>query len=443
MRIAIIGAGMAGLAAAHDLQKAGHEVTIYEAAGELGGLAAGFKDPAWDWTLEKFYHHWFSSDDDVIDFLTELGFGDKLRFSSPTTSFYDPEGNFALDKPVLPSGFLSRIVNVLSIPGIGLIPKLRFGAVGVLLALVPDGTFLEKHTADRWMTRAVGAQAHNRIWRPMLIGKFGPMYDRVNMAWLWARIKKRTASLGTYEGGFQAALEDVGQSLRDRDVAIHLNMPVTGIHSAEDGGLTIVIPGDKAHYDRVIATVGPGLLARLAPGLPADYRDQLTSLKSMAALSVVATLDRQLMTEGTYWLNLPADTPDKETNPFPFLALVEHTNWQSPAHYNGDHVIYMGDYMAADHPYMSLSDDNLLDLYLPALKKANSLFDRSWLKRTWVFRVPYAQPVPLVDHSKHIPAIKTPMDGLYLVSMSQVYPWDRGTNYAVEMGRRVAGMIEG
>ena len=64
MRIAIIGAGFGGMAAAYDLKKAGHEITIYESADYVGGLASGFKEPHWDWFVEKFYHHWFQSDKD-------------------------------------------------------------------------------------------------------------------------------------------------------------------------------------------------------------------------------------------------------------------------------------------------------------------------------------------------------------------------------------------
>ena len=50
--------------------------------------------------------------------------------------------------------------------------------------------------------------------------------------------------------------------------------------------------------------------------------------------------------------------------------------------------------------------------------------------------------MPPVGHSENIPSLRTPLPGLYFASMSQVYPWDRGTNYAVEMGREVAQMVQ-
>jgi protoporphyrinogen oxidase len=156
---------------------------------------------------------------------------------------------------------------------------------------------------------------------------------------------------------------------------------------------------------------------------------------------LIVALDRQLMTDGTYWLNLPANSPDKDANPFPFLALVEHTNYLSREHYGGDRIVYMGDYLPTDHPFFKMGEEELAARFLPSLKKVNPDFLPGWIRKRWLFKAPYAQPVPFVNHSKHIPNIRTPVKGVYFASMSQVYPWDRGTNYAVEIGRRAAQMI--
>ena len=441
MKIAIIGAGAGGLAAAHDLAKVGHSIEVFEAGPEVGGLAAGFKDPTWAWTLEKFYHHWFHTDTDILYLLDEIGRADKVRFLSPTTSYYRPGGNFALDKPFLGSGLLGRVVNILSMPGLSLPAKLRFGLGGLYLTLYRDGIALENVTADAWSRRWVGEEAHNLIWRPMLIGKFGPLYDSVNMAWLWARLHKRTAKLGTYEGGFQAALEDIAEAARQQGASIRLNAPVRSVTPAPGGCLTLEAEQAGGVYDVVLSTTSPALMAKLAPALPDAYREQLGALRSLGAMIVVLALERSLMQDGTYWLNLPAVSPEKDQNPFPFLALVEHTNYLPREHYNGDHILYLGDYLAPDHPYFSLSDDEVAALYLPSLRRVNPEFSTEWIRRRWVFRAPYAQPVPLLNHSQRLPDIRTPLSGLYFASMSQVYPWDRGTNYAVEIGRRAARMI--
>jgi protoporphyrinogen oxidase len=441
MNIAIIGAGPAGLAAALDLAKAGHTITIYEAEPNVGGLAAGFREPGWEWSLEKFYHHWFYTDDAMLTLLQELGLREKVIFKQPITSLWHKGKNYPMDKPVTPIALLSRAINVFGLPGMNIIDKLRFGAAALLISKIPNGLYLEKHTADAYMERASGKAAHNMVWRPMLIGKFGPLFDKVNMAWLWARLNKRTAALGTYQGGFQQALDDIAAAVKGRGVTICLNAPIQHIEPTEDGKLSVTVGGERQLYDKVLATTGPGLLAKIAPGIDDHYKRQLTSLQSLAALCVVLAVDRQLMTDGTYWLNLPAKSPNKDENPFPFLALVEHTNYMDASHYGGERILYLGDYLPIDHPHFSMSDEELVEKFLPSLKNVNPAFDRSWIRRSWVFRAPYAQPVPFVDHSQNIPHIRTPMQGLYLASMSQVYPWDRGTNYAIEIGQRAAKQI--
>lgn len=439
--IAIIGAGAAGLAAAWDLTRQGHEVTIYEAGAEVGGLAAGFSTPEWDWSLEKFYHHWFETDTDILTLIDEIGQRHKVRFPWPTTSIWDENGTFAADKQRVASPLLSRVINVLSMPGLSLFDKLRFGLVGFGLTKYHNGITLERTTADAWLRRWVGKRTYEVMWRPLLIGKFGALYDRVNMAWMWARLYKRTARLGTYEGGFQAMLEDLADAVRGAGATLLLDTPVSAIRSAEGGGLTIEAGAHSGQYDRVLSTVGPGLMLKLVPDLPDDYAAQIRALRSTGAVVMVLALDRQLMQDGTYWLNLPASSPDKTTNPFPFLALVEHTNYVEPTHFGGQHIVYLGDYVNADHEYFQLSDDELAERFVPSLAKVNPAFSTDWIQGRWVFRAPYAQPVPFVDHSAAIPAIDTPLDGLYWASMSQVYPWDRGTNYAVEIGRRTAAMM--
>jgi len=84
-RIAIIGAGAGGLAAAYDLARAGQQVTVFEAENYVGGLAAGLKQPHWDWSVERYYHHWFASDRHILSLIDELGWKDQVIFPRPAT----------------------------------------------------------------------------------------------------------------------------------------------------------------------------------------------------------------------------------------------------------------------------------------------------------------------------------------------------------------------
>ena len=88
MNIAVIGAGVGGLTAAYDLVKAGHTVTVYERGEKPGGLAGGFKEERWDWSLEKYYHHWFKTDKPMLSLIDELGLSDNVVFYKPKTVVY-------------------------------------------------------------------------------------------------------------------------------------------------------------------------------------------------------------------------------------------------------------------------------------------------------------------------------------------------------------------
>ena len=433
LRIAIIGAGATGMAAAWDFVHAGHQVEIFEAADRVGGLAAGFKDERWDWTLEKFYHHWFANDHDILKLADEMGVRDQVIFPRPKTSYW-VDG-----KPIRSEISLSALFLPLSPIAI-----LRMGLAGMFVKLSPWWQPFERVTADAWMRRWMGDEAYEKFFQPLLIGKFAEQYEQVPMSFMWARIVKRTLKLGTYTGGFQAFLDELARQLTEQGVSIRLNSPVESIRIS-DGAPTLIVAGEAMRYDRVLSTTSPQLLLRMTEGLAdTPYGRQLADLKSIGGLCVVLALHRQLMPDDTYWLNLPATTADKSHSAFPFLALVEHTNYISREHYGGDHIVYCGDYVPPDHKYFSLDDADLVERFLPALATINPDFRPDWVRKSWVWRAPYAQPVPELHHSRRIPDIKTPYPGLYWASMSQVYPWDRGTNYAVEIGRRAAKLaLEG
>jgi len=413
------------MAAAWDLKKAGHEVTIFESADYVGGLASGFKEPHWDWSVEKFYHHWFQTDKSMFDLIHELGWEDHVLFPRPLTVMYHKGKFYPFDS----------ILKALLFPGLGFgLDKIRFGFVGLFLRLTNNWKALEKTTADSWMMKWAGKNVYEKMWKPLLIGKFGPYYQDVNMAWMWARIKARTTRLGTFQGGFQRFADMFAEKLRESGVEIRLKVQVKSIKREPNKGL-VIDAGEKEAFDKVLVTTSPNLMAKLCPDLPENYLSGLLGLKSMGAVVMVLSLKQQLSEQGYYWFSLP-----KEEG-YPFLALVEHTNFLSSDHFGGDHIVYAGDYLEAGHEYFSMSNDELLERFLPTFKKFNPKFNKDWVKKVWVFRTNYAQPIPLVNHSKNIPPIETPMDGLYFASMSQVYPWDRGTNYAVEIGRRAARLI--
>ncbi|HSQ27977.1 MAG TPA: NAD(P)/FAD-dependent oxidoreductase [Anaerolineales bacterium] len=427
--IAIIGAGIGGMAAAYDLVRAGNHVTIFEASEQAGGLASGFKEPHWEWSVEKYYHHWFASDQHILGLIDELGWRNQVLFPRPITVMFYKDRFYPFDS--IPAALL--------FPGLGWgINKIRFGLVGLFLRLSNNWQSLEKETVNNWMRKWAGDQVYELMWEPLMNGKFGEKYaNLVNMAWMWARLKARTTRLGTFQGGFQAFADQFAARLLEMGAQIHFSSKITRVDPTPDGKVSINDGQAVSTFDQVLVTTSPALLARLAPDLAKEYLAGLLSLKSMGAVVMILAIKQQLSTQGYYWYNMP------KVAGFPFLALVEHTNFLSPKYFGGEHILYMGDYLDTDHEYFSMSHEELLERFLPTLTRINPNFKPDWVRNSWLFRTHYAQPVPLVNHSKNIPAIQTPIPGLYFASMSQVYPWDRGTNFAVEIGRRAARIMLG
>ena len=427
-KIAIIGCGISGMTLAKRLQEAGYSTEIFEKENAPGGIARGFKADGWQDSVEFFYHHWFQKDKDLLGLIAELGLSERVKFRTPTTVMYHKGKFYPFD----------TIPAAIAYPGLGYgIHKIRFGLAGVYLKLTKNWQALEKVTAKEWMTKYAGEFAYKTMWEPMMIGKFGSEYaDRVNMAWLWARIYSRTTSLGTFDGGMQDLYDIFAQKLQDSGVKIHFNTAVSSISPEPDGKFSLRSEKEQwLNFDKVIVTTSPQSMLGLCDALPEDYKQQLAALKHLGAVVLCVRLKKPLSPQGYYWYNLP------KSEGYPFLALVEHTNFVPKERYNGETIIYAGDYLPRGHEYFTLSAEELLHKLIPGFKKINPEFSEDWIIGATKFAADYAQPVPFVDHSKAIPAMETPLNGLYFISMSQIYPWDRGMNFAVRWAETLAKTI--
>jgi protoporphyrinogen oxidase len=185
-------------------------------------------------------------------------------------------------------------------------------------------------------------------------------------------------------------------------------------------------------FDRVISTFAPRLTARLVPELPTEWRARHEWGRAYGAHCVVLALDRPLTS--VYWLNV--NDPG-----FPFMAMVEHTNYMPATDYGGRHLLYLGNYRPMDDPLMTASRDAVLDEFLPQLERLNPAFDRSWVADAWTFAAPFAQPIVTVDYRDHIPPFHTAIPNLWVASMFQVYPRDRGQNYSIALAEKLVKRI--
>ena len=428
MNIAVIGAGATGLTAAWELANAGHRVTLFEAHEQVGGLAAGFRLPNWDWWLDKFYHHWFSTDTDVLRLVDEIGCSRKVIFSEPQSRYWI-DGNLY---------DLSVSSEALRLP-VWQIGKLRLVLAGFYLKLPHRWTSLDHIPAYDWLHRVMGNEVYSKIWASLLEGKFKDTYRKIPLSWLWAHIYNRSSSIAIYEGGFQALWENLAQLLKARGVEIFLNTPITRL-SIQDGKPMLLAQDKTAMFDIAISTLSPPIMLKIAPDLASsDYAKQVLTLKNVAAVCLVLALSQPLFTDGSYALTLPSE--NSIPNGFPFINIYEHTNLVSRSHYGGDHLVYCVDYVSPDHATFQMSDAEILTWFIGALPRLNANFSGNWIRDSWVFKAAAGQPIPELNAGKQIPNIKTPLPGVYWITMNQMHPWGKGTNFAVRLGKEAANMI--
>lgn len=414
MHVGIIGGGLTGLSAAIYLAQHDHQVTLFEATPQLGGLAAGFKDPCWDWPLEKHYHHLFASDWSIRHLAEVIDC--PVSYQHPLTSTWYAGSSYQLDSPT----------SLLKFSPLDFASRLRTGFGLSLLKILPWWQIFEATTAATFIKTVMGETSWKVLWEPLMTGKFGRHADTISATWFWARIYKRSSSLGYPEQGFTHLIDQLENKLTHLGVKIILGAPVTKIESA-DQSVRLHTRQGNLRFDALVCTLPTSVFKSLSSQAPS------TSVQGFGAINLVLALKSQLLTDNTYWLNI-------NDLSFPFIAAVEHTNFISPTHYGGDHLVYLGKYLdPSDHRFDWPVTDTFTS-YLPFIKRLNPAFDPSWVRQKWLWKTEFAQPITPPGYSKSLPSLITHLPHVYLANMEQVYPWDRGTNYAVELGQKVAAL---
>jgi protoporphyrinogen oxidase len=419
-RVAVLGAGALGLTVALRLSQRGDRVTVYERESLPGGLAAGFEVEPGMW-LEKFYHHLFRSDRSAIALIGELGLGDDLVWPRPRTVTWTGGREHQLDSP-------TSLLRFTPLPPLD---RLRMGAALAYLRTTTDPTPLEGQTAAAWIRRRMGERAYAVVWGPLLRAKFGAAADEIAMPWFWARVHDRSAELGYLRGGFQRLYDRLAERIREAGGELRLSAEVAEIRR-DTSALSVRTGDDEAAFDRVISTLPTTLTCRLAPQLPDEYRERHDWRRSYGAHCLILALDRPLT--DSYWMNV--NDPG-----YPFLALVEHTNYMPAADYGGRHLVYLGNYRPMDDPLFRMSADEVVEEFSAHIGRIVPGFDRSWITDRWAFSAPFAQPIVTTQYRHRIPPFDTPVPGLLVANMFQVYPHDRGQNYSIELAERLVAHL--
>ncbi len=434
MRVGIIGGGAAGLAAAYELTKAGHYAEVFERASFLGGQASTF--PVGGGQLERGYHHLFVSDTDITQLIDELGLGDNLAWLESKVGLYHGGKIWSFGTPM----------DLLRFTPLSLLQRLRVGFWTFVLQKTNNWHKFEGITAQEWLIKHMGRRAYQVLWEPLLRGKFGENFDQIGMTWIWGKVYLRVASrgkglqkerLGYPMGSFGEVFDLLGERVASQGGDVHISSAVNRV-VVDDGtatGLEVTLPEKEAElldYDAVIATTPSYVFTRLVPPMPNEYQEKLDGVDYLSAVLMILVLDRPFTEK--YWMSI-ADAD------LPFVALIEHTNMIDKSLYGGNHILYISNYPDRESDLYKSTPEELLEVFLPHLRKINPDFDRSWILEYHHHKLDGAQPIIGVNYSERIPDHRTPIKNLYLANTTQIYPEDRGTNYSVRMGRLVARMV--
>jgi len=428
VRVGIVGAGCLGLAAANVLQERGHEVTIFESRDDVGGQVVTFD--VGGGRLECFYHHLYTNDTTVVRYINELGLGADLQWIEPHNAHFVKGRAYPFVTPL----------DLLKFTAIPLTSRIRLGLAALWVRRQHNWRKYEPVTARAWMERAVGKKAYAAFWGPLLRGKFADQADNVGMTWLWGKVYLRFASregsgskekLGYLNGAFERYIHALADRITGRGGSVRLGAPVERIEVADERVTGIRAGGELHPFDQVLMTTPNVITRKIAPELPAAYTAILDRVRYQWATCLILALDRPL--SDIYWLSIG--------DRLPFVACIEHTNFMPPEQYGGYHIVYLSNYASPGHPVLEMDADQVLASYLDGLRAINPAFDPGWVKEKWFFKDPGGQPVITTNYSRQVPDMRTGIEGLYLANTTQIYPEDRGQNYSLLLGEKVAALM--
>lgn len=421
MKIGIIGAGISGLSAAYELTKLGHKVIVFERSDTPGGLGTYIKIK--NNYIERFYHHFFESDNYIKEYAKELEISKKLKFYKAKTGIFYDGKIYSFRSPL----------DVLNFKPLSFWDRLRCGAIVGFLKLLPTPLeSLDKIPASEWIKKYAGKNVYEKIWGPLLEGKFSEYANKIPALWLWGRIKDRSSKLGYFDISVKVLFDKIIESINKSGNMIKLNSEIIGV-SKSSNGIQVAEKNSKYSFEKVIlTTVSPISNFLIKSAVPDKFRKYLNSIDHLGAVCLVLELKYSIQSQ--YWLNIC----DKKS---PVLVMIEHTNMLDKKYYGESHIVYLANYIHRNDKRFKDSAERIFEEYTSILSKLNKKFNKSWILKWYISKVPRAQTIFGLESLKNIPPITLPIPNLYMINIDQMYPHDRNLNQGIELGKKVTKMI--
>jgi protoporphyrinogen oxidase len=429
-RWGIVGGGVLGLTLAHRLAKLGQDVTLFEAADRIGGLASPWTigDLVWD----RHYHVTLLSDTFTRSLLARLGLEREMEWVQTRTGFYT-DGHFYS---------MSSALEFLAFPPLGALEKLRLGATIFYASRIRDWKRLEGISVSDWLLRWSGKRTFEKIWLPLLRSKLGENYTTTSAAFIWATIARmykarrtgvKKEMLGYLPGGYARVFDEFAKLLARDGVDVKLSHSVTKIQPTK-GGLKLEFQnGVISCFDRAVVTLPAPAAAQVCPSFTQDEVSRLQAIPYQGVVCASLLLKRPL---GNFYIT-------NITEPgVPFTAVIEMSALVDPIlYFGGRSLVYLPKYLPSGDPAFGISDQDLEVEFLAALERMYPQFTSRDVLCFRVSRVRHVLPIPTVNYSDLLPPMKTSVPGLYIVNSSQIVNGTLNVNETIQLAEAAARQL--
>lgn len=430
-RVAVIGAGPMGLAAAYELGKKGHSVTVLERDDRIGGMSAAFDFAGT--RIERYYHFVCGPDRALFYYLRELGLEHRLKWTETRMGFYFRGRLYDWGHPFA----------LLRFPGLSFPQKVRYGLHVLRAKGVKDWRPFDAFSSTEWLQRWLGQAAYDVLWKPLFHYKFYEYQDSLSAAWLGTRIRRVALSrknvfverLGYIEGGSGVLLDKVAGKIREMGGDIVLKTTVDQVEIEGTGNSARVsgvrVGGKVQPFDAVISTIPLPYLVRMMPSLPQEERDKIAAIRNVGVVCVLLKLMRPFTRN--FWMNI--NDPRIE-----IPGLIEYSNL-NPLDGNAS-ILYAPYYMPQTHPKYTRDPQAFIDETLDYMQMIRPDFRREDVLASSAHRYEFAQTVCTPGFYDKLPPMKSRVGGLYMADTSHYYPEDRSICESMALGAKLAALVQ-
>ncbi len=425
MRVGILGGGITGLTSAFYLLRAGADVTVIESRPQLGGLATYFNFGPFCW--DKFYHCILTSDQPLLKLIDDLGLTPELRWTETKVGFF-------ADNVLHP---MTSSLDFLRFPPLNLWQKLRLGLGVLRVTRIKDGRPLEKYLASDWLTSVFGQANYQKMWGPLLKCKLGACREEASAAFIWATISRlystrekdtsKKEKLGYVCGGYRTVIKRLIEEIENHGGRILTGHPVKRIVKLPNSTIEINTGLQDVHCEAAIATVPSPVLAGITPQLAPEYVTNLMRIKYLGIVCYALVLKRRL---SPYYVTNLTDEG------LPFTGIIEMSNLISSNETNGYHLVYLPKYTSPNDPLFEALESDIWTVFWKALKQVFPDLKEEEIAQKHLFRERFVQPVPVLNYSDIVPAMKTNVEGLLLANTTQIINSTLNNNAMVKIANR-------